>query len=164
MFLNLTHSAQGTLIGIAHYSYEWRALGWLLFNWEGRHSVALIFFFFFEWSLLQGRVYFIVTWDFSDSRHHGIFHGVFHHNGIVIHLLPAFGLLTGGYVIPPKVLQKSFFFISLGESPRANSPSLNLHRKRMWGFLLIAHDPFLMGGKDLPINHGLFKDRSCRFS
>ena len=39
-----------------------------------------------------------------------------------MHLLPEFGLLTEGYVIPPKVLQKSFFFYQLRRKPKGHFP------------------------------------------
>ena len=64
-----------------------------------------------------------------------------------------------------KILPKSqFFFHQIRRKLNGQCSLTKLAQIKDMGVLPTPHEPFLMGGRDLPINYGLLRDKSCRSS
>ena len=72
-----------------------------------------------------------------------------------------------GDVVPPKMGKtlpiSQFFFHQMRRKLKGQCFLTKLAQIKDMGILPIVREPFLMGGGNLLINHGLLRDKSCRF-
>ena len=62
-----------------------------------------------------------------------------------------------------KILSKSQLFHQMRRKLKGQCFLTKLAQIKDMGILPIVREPFLMGGGNLLINHGLLRDKSCRF-
>lgn len=71
-----------------------------------------------------------------------------------------------GDIVPPKmgkILSNSQLFHQMRRTLKGQCSLTKLAQIKDMGILPTAREPFLMGGGDLLINHGLLRDKLCRF-